>query len=183
MEINYNSCCCGLKELNGLSWHDESKTAMFALCKILYPTVAENEAKLNEARRRAVNAGYQHVENAPVLGYWGNSVRNGAFHDNLQYAKFRFATFSEAIPPGRDEAAAQLTYGRRFAAFIQENDLGSLVETPREVNPNSGSSLKVWVWGINHENLTKWYAKQQGKSVKSVAATVVAAANTVLGRF
>jgi hypothetical protein len=56
-----------------------------------------------------------------------------------------------------------------FADLIRENKLGSLVSTENhELNPNSGQFVKVWVWGIDHEALNKWYsangAKEKEKS-------------------
>lgn len=61
--------------------------------------------------------------------------------------KFRHVIFTEA---GRGR------YGARFAAFIRNNNLGTIIETPRERNPNSGNLLKCFVWTLNIPNIKQW---------------------------
>lgn len=39
--------------------------------------------------------------------------------------------------------------GRRLAAFIRENGLGTVTETSRAVNPNTGNGVRVWVWEVD----------------------------------
>lgn len=99
---------------------------------------------------------FQHVQCCGVrdlggLGQFRTSVEafldmgRWLFGDTSQYApsrnQFRYAIFSQA----REES----TYGHRFAAYIREHQLGELVETGFNVNPNSGNALKLWTWAIN----------------------------------
>lgn len=57
-------------------------------------------------------------------------------------------------------------YGDSFAAFIKENDLGSVWESDLVVNeafhPDHGN--KVWIWTPNLKNLRKWWDSYQEKS-------------------
>lgn len=75
-----------------------------------------------------------------------------AYDRELFNGKFRYGIFAEA---NQFDSNAK-TYGRQFAKLIIDNKLGTLVETERNVNPNSGNEVKVWVWTINHEAVKKW---------------------------
>ena len=48
-------------------------------------------------------------------------------------------------------------YGTKFAALILREKLGEVYETQPRVNPNSGNSIRVWVWGINRDALEAWF--------------------------
>lgn len=45
------------------------------------------------------------------------------------------------------------SYGSRLAAFIRENNLGELVESPIRQNPNSNNQLKMYTWAIDINQL------------------------------
>lgn len=47
--------------------------------------------------------------------------------------------------------------------YIIKNKLGSVLETKRRVNPNSGNRLKVYVWEVNRRSLAKWYKTNKVK--------------------
>jgi hypothetical protein len=50
-------------------------------------------------------------------------------------------------------------YAPAFKDFITAEKLGSVVETPARVNPNSGNSIKCYLWTLNNYNdLVKWWA-------------------------
>ena len=47
--------------------------------------------------------------------------------------------------------------GKNLAKFIEEHELGIIVKTRQRKNPNTGNSVKVWVWSPNERNLKAWY--------------------------
>lgn len=47
--------------------------------------------------------------------------------------------------------------GRKLAAYIRRNGLGTLTKTRAKRNPNSGNSIMVWVWATNDKNLRAWF--------------------------
>lgn len=61
--------------------------------------------------------------------------------------KWRHAIFTQA---GRGR------YGDRLKAYILQHQLGSVVESPGEVNPNSGRVLKAFIWTINWTAVDAW---------------------------
>lgn len=191
MFVNYNGQCCGLKELHGLSTHETSETAMIALGRIIYPTQEETAALIAKVRARALKdkadpytEGYLTSPNRADDGR-----RNAVFADHLAYARFRFATFAEAINPqymGKDGAEpTNYDYGRRFAALIRKEKLGDVLETGRHVNPNSNNHLKVWIWTLDHVALKAWLEKQpeyvKARDATKTAAPTVAATVIVPG--
>lgn len=48
-------------------------------------------------------------------------------------------------------------YGKDLAKYIVKNNLGEVGTLPSNKNPNSGNSLKVWLWRINFITLAEWY--------------------------
>ena len=172
MQINYNSLCCGMKELGGLQNYSYSSSnmadAMVEVCKIIYPTHEENDKHLAWHQQRAKESGVNLDINPQ--GYLGHSAYNGCFENPEQYGKFRFLTFSahrHSVPEPPDGGH----YGEKFAAFIRECKLGTLAETGWQVNPNSGNEIKIWVWGIDHAALQVWYKaalKTQPKKKESI---------------
>lgn len=178
ISVNYNSKCCGLKEIDGLAHIVKTEDAMLEFCKVIYPTEHENEKHLALARQIAAGNHVTIGPNGPVNHgdgfYWGGYAHNGAFESPVQYSRFRFATFSEAIPPPLEtrEQNSAYAYGRRFAAFITKHGLGTVVESPREINPNSGNHLQVWVWCINHDTLKAWYDKVKPPTTEKVKTKV-----------
>lgn len=51
-------------------------------------------------------------------------------------------------------------YGEAFKAFILANDLGTVIESTVNTNPNSSNPLKVYLWTLNLVNVRAWYANQ-----------------------
>ena len=43
-----------------------------------------------------------------------------------------------------------------LAKYIKDNKLGTLVESPGRVNPNSGNTLIAWIWTVSRRNLNAW---------------------------
>lgn len=193
MNVNYHSRCCGLKEIDGLAHQPDPRASMLNFCKVIYPTKEENENHLHVIRQNAKDAGGEfNSDGNPVSHlagfYWGQYGFNGAFQDTAQYSRFRHATFSEAMPNapeliGSDRERNNYMYGRNFAAYILDNQLGTTVTTPREVNPNSGNLLQVWIWTIDHTALSAWYGKNnqkpKPKSKQSLGDILREAASTV----
>lgn len=54
-------------------------------------------------------------------------------------------TFSDA----RGYRSRRFTAGDRFAAYIMDNHLGELTWSTWKRNPNTGNSIKMWVWYPN----------------------------------
>lgn len=72
--------------------------------------------------------------------YYTLVVDHGAFH--------RYVMFTQA---NRLDAARRVTYGERFTAYIRKHNLGAVIETEENINPNSGNLLKVWIWTVDHD--------------------------------
>ena len=53
----------------------------------------------------------------------------------------------------------------RLARYIRENNLGRLTTLPPQVNPNSGNTLKVYLWAINLKTLSSWGKKRGLKRI------------------
>ena len=189
IEVNYISKCCGMKEITGLSiYTTDSQTSMLRFCEVIYPDPAANKARVDDLLKKAEAAGVPNDQ--PYNAFYGSGARNGSFTDAAQYSRFRFATFTEALPYATPndllDDNPRYKYGRAFAAFIRENALGSLVETGYEVNPNSGNRLKVWVWGIDHTALKSWYEKNKpsvrtAQPLQSALFNAANVANVILG--
>lgn len=167
MFINYNQMCCGLRELHYLSSHRTPEDAMIAFGRTIYPTEKEIREQVAKAQARAAAAKVSPYTN----GYIGqgnrteDQRRNVLYEDPVQYGRFRFITFAEALNPNHinsngTEVDGSPDYGRKFAAFIQANKLGEVTSTGRHVNPNSGNHLKIFIWAIDHGELQKWLKKQ-----------------------
>lgn len=181
LEVNYAMRCCGTHEINGLSYQSTPERAMLEFCKVIYPTEAENKTKWEKACAAAAAAGC-HSWDPRFTG----GMNSGAVYEHTtQYSRFRFAIFTEAVAPNElKDTRPGRTYGRRFAKLIEQEKLGSLVSTEKhELNPNSENLVKVWVWGIDHDALKAWYAKQMGvtsweqKPMSAVLGGAAAAVN------
>lgn len=170
MKVNYMMDCCGVKELSGLTYHATPQAAMRAVCQLIYPDPQANKALVAKvAVRAAENKVSRHT-----WGYLGPQVpqieASVVYEDPAQYSRFRFAIFSEAHRPGlTDETGPK--YGRDFAALIRECKLGDVIETGRHINPNSSNHLRVWVWTVDHEALTKWFKKDAATQPKAQPTT------------
>lgn len=84
-------------------------------------------------------------------GYGGYPIQK----DKFRYAVFTGTVHSRAVP--------------RFAAFIEANNLGEVICTGFNVNPNSNNRLKVYVWTVDHDAVQAW-GKKNGKRSKSAKA-------------
>lgn len=51
--------------------------------------------------------------------------------------------------------------GSSLASYIKRKGLGSVVATSYKKNPNSGNSLKAWLWTINRYALVEWYKQNK----------------------
>lgn len=88
---------------------------------------------------------------------WGATVTGGRPGERIPspYERFRYLIFTQALDANR--------YGINFAAFIRKYELGEVIETDFNVNPNSGNPVKVWVWTVNHEACRQWLADHKLK--------------------
>lgn len=185
MEVNYMMRCCGVKELNTISSYRSAKEAMLGFCAIIYPEKERVKERWDLTFERAKTMKYDPYS----YGFLGATSTGAVFDNPLQYSRFRFGIFTEAISQnsidtGRTGWAYQ--YGQMFAKLIQDRKLGSLVSTEKhELNPNSGQFVKVWVWGIDHEALKKWYNKNREdkswaqKKMSDVIGTVESAVTSL----
>ena len=46
--------------------------------------------------------------------------------------------------------------GDELAEFIFQKELGTIVTTTAEENPNTGRLVKLYIWSVNHDNLKKF---------------------------
>jgi hypothetical protein len=53
--------------------------------------------------------------------------------------------------------------GPALRKYIEDNSLGTVIESPPAKNPNSGNTIRVWVWMIDHMKLKQW-AKHRNRS-------------------
>lgn len=53
--------------------------------------------------------------------------------------------------------------GSRLAAFLRKIDVGTVVESPITVNPNSGNRIRVWIFTPHRMNLFNWVRANQDK--------------------
>ena len=66
-----------------------------------------------------------------------------------------FCLFSDVV--GNEEKGR----GESLAKAIEELVVaGDLISTKKEVNPKTGSIIKVWLLHINHETFRKWYMEE-----------------------
>jgi hypothetical protein len=84
-------------------------------------------------------SGIRHSEDA-MLEFLRESEGDGQ--------RFRYAVFSEA--------GTNAKYGDNFRQFIEKNDLGSVIFTSWNKNPNTGNRVRAYIWTINWTALNKW---------------------------
>lgn len=65
------------------------------------------------------------------------------------------------------QAGRGATYGKRFAAYLVKEGLGTVVATPSKTNPNSGNPLVAWIWTTNKKALKKWGVTHNVKSAEA----------------
>jgi hypothetical protein len=59
-------------------------------------------------------------------------------------------------------------YGDKFATFIVENNLGTVVQSQRRTNPNSSNPGKLFLWTLNHAALDKFFREHVVDQIKQV---------------
>lgn len=72
-------------------------------------------------------------------------------YGNPTNAYFIFTAVENTLTPA---------YGEAFKAFILKNDLGTVMESAVNRNPNSNNPLRVYLWTMNLANVKVWYANQ-----------------------
>ena len=65
---------------------------------------------------------------------------------DYDHTKFRYVVFNDTPTQGSDRPS-----GAKLANFIKKNKLGDIIVTKSNINPNSGNSLRVWVWTYNRQ--------------------------------
>jgi len=61
-----------------------------------------------------------------------------------------------------------LSIGQTLAKFITENKLGTVTKVGRQLNPNSGNKLTMWVWEPDQDALTN-YANEETRKRSEAA--------------
>jgi len=51
--------------------------------------------------------------------------------------------------------------GKKLEKEIKKQKLGSIISTVSKINPNSGNSIKAWIWTIDHKALNKYWSKHK----------------------
>lgn len=85
------------------------------------------------------------------------AVRAVALDDNWDRrddARAAFVLFSDTARRGK---------GRRLAAYIKKNKLGTITATAQKINRNSGNKIQVWVWSIDYKALDRWEKNNPGR--------------------
>lgn len=100
--------------------------------------------------------------------------------DGSENARFRHVIFAQA----RQDSS----YGFDLAKLIGEKLLGTVVDTPFQVNPNSGNELKVWLWTVDHDAVKKWAKEfeeevKDGKGIEKFEAAHVQAVYDQFSRY
>jgi hypothetical protein len=79
-----------------------------------------------------------------------------------------FLVFTQVCPtkkPNRSSNDGNLTvygtYGDELSQYISKQKLGKVIESHRKLNPNSGNTVKVFLWQLSRGALNKW-AKAHG---------------------
>lgn len=64
---------------------------------------------------------------------------------NINRTEFAFVNFSDAIHESNE--------GAKFAKYIKQHKLGSLICTKAKQNPNSGNTIKQWTLTPNYRRI------------------------------
>lgn len=142
--------CCGLREIAGLAGMQPDR-ALRQLAAEMYgeELVIPAGAKI-----------YKEYGERYYLkdGPWGPFRHY--LSEPEEDCRFRYAVFTQA--------GARSTYGTKFAAYIQENKLGTVVAatTERHRNPNTGRILKAWIWTVDHDAMRVWWKEYQKREKK-----------------
>lgn len=70
-----------------------------------------------------------------------------------------FVMFSDVIEEGGEKSR-----GERLAAHIKTLP-GRMWESPKEVNPKTGNTIRVWMWHLDHKGLRKLYQDELANRV------------------
>lgn len=118
--------CCGIKEISGLSWYKTPEEALRGFAQVTY----------NRRKSKATRTPEGEIVNTQVPD---------------PFDKFRYVIFSQANVPRMKDHPDRSRYGERLAELITNQKLGTLMDTGSNINPNSGNSLRVWIWTIDHD--------------------------------
>ncbi len=132
-----DTSCCAWQEISNLSQHPTPEDAMKSFCELNFGA-AESRVKYHTMQ-------------------------------SLQNHLYSFYLFSTAVnTPGTEKESSYLPkfgtdYGSKFAKFIQENKLGTVVESPMMVNAafHADHSNVVWIWAPDEAAIQKWWADSQ----------------------
>lgn len=114
--------------------------------------VAEiEELRQHPTAREAMVAFCQQTLVKPVKFSDGTPARSGTV--------WSFFLFTGRVTGTYD--GYRTTYAPEFAAFIREEGLGTVVETPETVNEafHPGHACQAWLWTINQNAIKEWWKR------------------------
>lgn len=88
---------------------------------------------------------------------------NGSY-DPAWGRKFKFAIFSHRSN-GSEVGGTQTC--KKIKEFIETNNLGKVMESDTEKNPNSGNDIQIYIWNINWPAVEKFMADTKLKQAAS----------------
>lgn len=86
------------------------------------------------------------------------------FYDDGMNLNCAFLTFSEVIKGKKKEYKRQ--YGAELAEYIKENKLGTVKKSISKVNPNSGNTIRMYIWETKPENMMNWFKENFPRDFK-----------------
>lgn len=126
--------CCGIMELQNLSGAHSPQKAMMQFVGLAYGMHITPQPQPTHTP-----AWYRWTED---YGYGG-----------LVGERFRFVLFSSA---GKRHPSR---YGDKLKEYILKHNLGKVIETEADVNPNSNNKIKAFMWQVDHEATKAFGAK------------------------
>lgn len=74
--------------------------------------------------------------------------------DKIVKIKFSMMIFTGNIHEG---------YPQKFKKLILKEKLGSVINTGAKVNPNSGNTIRAYIWNVDKQKLSKWFKENRNK--------------------
>lgn len=125
---------CGVYQIGQILDYDCGK----GICK-----VASDRAHVLAELAKARNEEYTKWNRDPVSAAdKALETFKGQLKRRYQYVFPAMYVFSDAVNYGN---------GARLAKFIQDNNLGKVIESDECMNHNSGHQIKTWIWQVDKE--------------------------------
>lgn len=134
LSIGYSQNCCGVGEICELRSHKSAKEAMQEFCRQTYMQ--------------------------KVWDYQTNKYQYKPYKYGKAKALYMFAGVVKHTT-GTAEPTYGFNYGPAFAKFIEDNDLGAVVESASAPNRTAHPThvVRAWIWQPAPRKLRAWYNK------------------------